>query len=289
LSLDVGYGSGEHLATMASLEAAWGRAEDARRHAEEAHALGQRHGSAYLVSSAEFTLGFVELTAGRTAAAADRLLALTSLERSDVNPIIALSAIPDAVEAGARTGRHREAAERLATFGGWVALAPTESRCALLARCQALLGEQPPEQAFAEAIQRGAGLPPFQRARTELLFGEWLRRERRRQEARAHLRAALELFRGLGTGPWGERAETELRATGETVRRRDPAEVDQLTPQELQIAGLVADGLTNRDIAARLYLSPRTVDYHLHKVFTKLRIGSRTELVRDGLPGRKPG
>jgi DNA-binding CsgD family transcriptional regulator len=289
LSLDVGYGSGEHLANMANLEAVWGRTEDARRHAEEAHALGQRHGSAFLVSAAEFTLGFVEITAGRPAAAADRLLALTDPGRPGVNPIIALSAIPDAVEAGARVGRHQEAAERLAIFRGWVALAPTESRQALLARCQALLGEQPPEQAFAEAIERGAALPPFQQARTELLFGEWLRRERRRQEARAHLRAALELFRGLGTVPWEQRAEAELRATGETARKRDPATLDQLTPQELQIAGLVADGLTNRDIAARLYLSPRTIDYHLHKVFTKLRIGSRTELVRDGLPSRKPG
>jgi DNA-binding NarL/FixJ family response regulator len=129
---------------------------------------------------------------------------------------------------------------------------------------------------------------PFQRARTELLFGEWLRRERRRQEARTHLRAALELFRGLGITLWEERAESELRATGETARKRDPSTLDQLTPQEIQIAGLVAEGLTNRDIAARLYPGPRTIDYHLRKVFTKLGIGSRTELVRHGLAGYKP-
>ncbi len=100
--------------------------------------------------------------------------------------------------------------------------------------------------------------------------------------------AVLELFRGLGTMLWEERAEAELRATGETARKRDPSTLDQLTPQELQIAGLVAEGLTNRDIAARLYPSPRTIDYHLRKVFTKLGIGSRTELVRHGLPERKP-
>ena len=87
--------------------------------------------------------------------------------------------------------------------------------------------------------------------------------------------------------PWAGRAEAELRATGETVRKRDPSHCDQLTPQELQIAGLVAEGLTNREIAAQLFLSPRTVDYHLRKVFTKLGIASRTELVRDGLP--RPG
>jgi DNA-binding NarL/FixJ family response regulator len=85
---------------------------------------------------------------------------------------------------------------------------------------------------------------------------------------------------------WAERAEAELRATGETARKRDPSTVTQLTPQELQIAGLVGDGLTNRQIAAQLFLSPRTVDYHLRKVFTKLGIASRTDLVRDGLPGR---
>jgi DNA-binding CsgD family transcriptional regulator len=173
-------------------------------------------------------------------------------------------------------------------FRGWVTQAPTPPRRALLARSEALLGERPPPEAFAEAIEQGAALAPFQRARTELLFGEWLRRERRRQEARTHLRAALELFRGLGIILWEERAEAELRATGETARKRDPSTLDQLTPQELQIAGLVAEGLTNRDIAAQLYLSPRTIDYHLRKVFTKLGIGSRTELVRHGLAGYRP-
>ena len=89
--------------------------------------------------------------------------------------------------------------------------------------------------------------------------------------------------------PWAERAEAELRATGETARKRDASAVHQLTPQELQIAGLVTDGLTNREIAGQLFLSPRTVDYHLHKVFTKLAIASRSELVRDGLPDEGPG
>jgi DNA-binding NarL/FixJ family response regulator len=131
-------------------------------------------------------------------------------------------------------------------------------------------------------------LSPLQRARTELLYGEWLRRQRRRTDARVHLRAALQAFRRLGAIPWAERAEAELRATGETARKRDVSAADQLTPQELQIAGLVTDGLTNREIAAQLYLSPRTVDYHLRKVFTKLGIASRTDLVRGGLPRRGP-
>jgi DNA-binding CsgD family transcriptional regulator len=289
LSLEVGYGSGGHLANIATIEAAWGREEDARRHAEQARALGQRRGSVFLRTLAEWTLGLIELTAGRPDAAADRLLTLTAFGHPDVNPMISLPAVPDAVEAGVRAGRPEEAAERLVVFRRSAERTPTRSRQALLARCQALLGERPPGQAFTEAIDLADALAPFQQARTELLFGEWLRRERRRQEARVHLRAALELFRGLGTAPWEQRAEAELRATGETARKRDISAADQLTPQELQIAGLVAGGQTNKEIAAQLFLSPRTVDYHLRKVFTKLGITSRTDLVRDGLSRRDTG
>ena len=162
--------------------------------------------------------------------------------------------------------------------------APARAHRALLARCQALLGKRPPEEAFAQAIEHATAVPPFQRARTELLYGEWLRRARRRTDARGHLRTALETFRALGAVPWAERAEAELRATGETARRRDISAVEQLTPQELQIGGLVTRGLTNKEIAAQLFLSPRTVDYHLRKVFTKLGITSHAELIRDGLP-----
>ena len=288
LSLDIGYGSGSHLANMAIVEAAFGREGDARRHAEEALVLGQRRGSAYLVSTAVWTLGFIELTAGRATEAANRLLGLTSFERSDANPIISLPAIPDAVEAALRAGRRGEAADRLELFRSWEAQSPSKSRHALLARCEALLRERDPDEGFGEAIALADALPPFQRARTELLYGEWLRRERRRQDARVHLRAALELFRSLGTVPFAERAEAELRATGETARKRDPSTLDELTPQELQIAGMVAEGMTNKEIASQLYLSPRTIDYHLRKVFSKLGIASRTELVRQGLPARKP-
>jgi DNA-binding CsgD family transcriptional regulator len=146
------------------------------------------------------------------------------------------------------------------------------------------LAVRPPDEAFGEAIERAGALTAFQRARTELLYGEWLRRERRRQDARAHLRSALESFRSLGATPWELRAEGELRATGETARKRDPSTLDQLTPQELQIAALVAQGMTNREIAAQLFLSPRTIDYHLRKVFSKLGIASRNELVHQALP-----
>jgi len=287
LSVDLGYGSSGHLVNMAAAEAAWGREQDARKHIEEAVTLNQRRGSLFPAIGAEWTLGLIELAAGRPAEAAERLLAITSSGHPHHNPLIALEVMPDAVEAGVRAGRREQAAARLQSLRGRVAAAPTAARRALLARCEALLGERNPEEAFGEAIALGSGLPPMQRARTELLYGEWLRRERRRTDARVHLRAAIDGFRRLGAVPWAERAEAELRATGETVRKRDASALDQLTPQELQIAGLVADGLTNREIAAQLFLSPRTVDYHLHKVFTKLGVASRTELVRDGLP--RPG
>jgi DNA-binding CsgD family transcriptional regulator len=289
LSVDLGYGASGHLVNMAAAEAAWGHEQDARTHMEEALTLSQRRGSLFPAIGAEWTLGLIDLAAGRPTEAAERLLAITSPGHPHHNPLIALEVMPDAVEAGVRAGQREQAAARLESLRERVAAAPTAARRALLARCEALLEERDPEEAFGEAIALGPGLPPMQHARTELLYGEWLRRQRRRTDARVHLRAAIDTFRRLGAVPWAERAEAELRATGETARKRHASAVDQLTPQEFQIAGLVTDGLTNRDIAAQLFLSPRTVDYHLHKVFTKLGIASRTELVRDGLPHQGPG
>jgi DNA-binding CsgD family transcriptional regulator len=285
LSLEAGDSAGAHLTNLAFIEAVWGREEEARDHAAEALALGQRHDSALVASMAEWALGFIDLTSGRADAAAERLLALTAAERKDVHPMIARYALPDAIEAAGRGGRGAESSERLARLRSAVTRAPNEARLALLARCEALLGERPPAEAFAQALT--TALPDFERARTELLYGEWLRRERRRREARGHLRTALDLFRSLDAVTWEDRVAAELRASGETTRKRDPSTRDQLTPQEHQIAGLVAEGLTNREVAAQLYLSPRTIDYHLRKVFAKLGIASRTELARHSLPQRE--
>jgi len=287
LSLDLGYGSGGHLENMAAVEAVWGREQDARKHAEQALALGQRRSSWFPAVMAEWTLGLIDLAAGRPTEAANRLFGVTSSDHPDHNPVVALDAMPDAIEASVRADLRDQAVVRLDEFRARVRAAPTQPQLALLARCEALAGARDADQAFGEAIAAAPALPPLQRARTELLYGEWLRRERRRIDARGHLRNALELFRTLSAVPWAERAEAELRATGETARKRDVSAVEQLTPQELQIAGLVAEGLANKEIAAQLFLSPRTVDYHLRKVFTKLGITSRGELIRDGLP--RPG
>lgn len=131
----------------------------------------------------------------------------------------------------------------------------------------------------AEAAQDGRAGRPFNQARTELAYGEFLRRTRRRVDARAHLRAALEVFEGLRAAPWAERAAQELRASGETVRKRDETAAAVLTPQERQVALLVRRGLSNKDAAAQLFVSPRTVDFHLRNVFSKTGVSSRGELV----------
>src|SRR4029077_17571772 len=119
-----------------------------------------------------------------------------------------------------------------------------------------------------------------QLARTHLLYGEWLRRERRRLDARTPLRSAYELSQEFGVDGFAERARLELEATGEHARKRTTETLGQLKQQETQIARLVVEGHTNREIASRLFISPRTVDYHLHKVFRKLGVKSRTQLAR---------
>jgi DNA-binding CsgD family transcriptional regulator len=290
LSLDTGYDAATawHLMNVAVVEATWGQDHNARKHADQALALPAQH-SFWSTAIFEWTLGMIELTAGRSAEAADQLFRLTTPGRADIHPAIALDAMPDTIEAGIRAGRLHETVQCVEYLRTGVSAVPTHTRHALLARCEALVGTRDPDEAFGEAVAAAPALPPLQRARTELLYGEWLRRERRRGESRGHLRTALEMFRTLGAVPWAERAEAELRATGETARKREISAVEQLTPQELQIAGLVSEGLTNKEIAAQLFLSPRTVDYHLRKVFTKLGITSRAELIRNGLPARDAG
>ena len=123
-------------------------------------------------------------------------------------------------------------------------------------------------------------------ARAHLLYGEWLRREGRRLDAREHLRTAHDTLAAIGMEAFAERARRELIATGEKVRKRDAAARDELTPQERQIAEMASDGLTNGEIGARLFLSPRTVEWHLHNVFAKLGIDSRRAL-SDALPKRE--
>jgi DNA-binding CsgD family transcriptional regulator len=187
------------------------------------------------------------------------------------------------VEAAVRADR-RDAAEaavmRLTDYVGDDAPA---SELALAARCRALVTQEPDakEELLSEALTfHERDLRPFSRARTLLLLGEFLRRQRRRKEARVPLLTALDIFEETSASPWAERTRRELRATGQSVRRRDEGALTELTLQERQIVLLVGNGATNRDVAAQLFLSPRTVEYHLRNVFSKLGISSRAELVR---------
>jgi DNA-binding CsgD family transcriptional regulator len=285
LSLDANHDRAWHLAVMAWVEAIRGRETDARRHIDEVLARAQQIGETFLTTTARVAGGLLELGAGRPEVAAQVLLPIVSADRGDVSPVLAMSSVPDAVEAVVRAGLSLELAQApIARFRAWTGRTPTAARRSLLARCEALVEERPPDEAFRESLELSSALSPFQKARSELLCGEWLRRQRKRTDARAHLRTAAELFRSLGADPWEERAEAELRATGETARKRAPSTLDELTPQELHISQLVAEGMTNREIAAQLYLSPHTIEYHLRKVFTKLGIASRTELIRSGPP-----
>jgi DNA-binding CsgD family transcriptional regulator len=166
------------------------------------------------------------------------------------------------------------------------AVTPTDWSLGIQARVQAFLScGEAAEHLYRESIARlGRTWLRAELARAHLLYGEWLRRERRRGDAREQLRTAYTMLDAMGIGAFAERARRELAATGETARKRTVEASGQLTAQEAQIARLARDGLSNPEIGARLFISARTVQYHLGKVFTKLGIGSRSQLDR-ALPG----
>lgn len=283
LALELGHGTGWHLATMAHVEAIRGDEQAARDHAEQALSNAQRSGDIFLKAGVQAAIGLLELTLGRPAESADMLLMIVAPERKDLAFVATVGPAANAIEAIVRAGRPNDDAEpALVLLRDWATHAPADANRAIVARAEALLERREPEGAFREAARLAAALPPFEQGRTELLYGEWLRRARRRSDSRVHLRRAAELFRSVGADPWAERAEGELRASGETARKRDPSTRAQLTPQELQITTLAATGLTNLEIASQLFVSPRTVEYHLRKVFVKLGVSSRTELIRRG-------
>ncbi len=282
LAIDVEqpWGASLNLAYLAKIDALRG---DERLMAErlgELQALVATSGATALICSVAMTQALLELGRGRPGQALDRLLMVISTVRPESNPLFVLG-LPDAVEAAVRADRLDEVSPHLDRFNAWATAFPNRARLALLARCLALV--EGAERHFGQAVELADALSPFDRARSELLYGEWLRRHRRRVDARPHLRVALEVFQQLGAAPWEQRARSELRASGETARKRDAASRDRLTPQELQIARLVAGGMSNPDVAAQLFLSPRTIDYHLRKVFMKLGISSRGELAAADL------
>ena len=200
---------------------------------------------------------------------------------------ISMWALPELVEAAARTGNTGLAGDAVDQLSEWTRAGGTDWGRGIEARSRALLSDgDAADRLYREALDRlgRSGMRP-DLARAHLLYGEWLRRERRRADAREQLRAACQMLDAIGMEAFAERARRELMAAGGTARRRTVSARVELTAQEAQIARLAADGLSNSEIATRLFLSPRTVQYHLGKVFTKLDITSRMQLSRS-LSGR---
>jgi DNA-binding CsgD family transcriptional regulator len=184
------------------------------------------------------------------------------------------------IEAAVRAGTPELAGDARVRLGEVARVSGTDWAVGIAARSEALLADDDrAEELYVEAADRlGRSRIAIDLARAHLLYGEWLRRQRRRADARAQLRLAHGLFSEFGMEAFAERARVELEATGEHARSRTVDTLDQLTPQEAQISRLVALGHTNREIAAQLFISPSTVEYHLRKVFRKLNVKSSTQL-----------
>ncbi|MFG2609335.1 helix-turn-helix transcriptional regulator [Streptomyces anulatus] len=274
------------LALAASVE---GPAEACAAHGDAALAGAGPHGLAQAVTLATWARARTDLAAGRPGEAAARLAPLVGTGPARGHFAARMLAVPCWVEAAVLGGRLPEEARELQAavdeFASWAARTADPGAPAQLARCRALLAPADEADArYAEALaHHGRAGGDFERARTQLLYGQWLRRRRRTREARGPLRDALVAFQRCSARAWADRAAGELRAAGEPAGvRRDAADgpLAALTPQQLRIARCVADGATNREVALRLSLSPRTVDHHLRNVFAALGIRSRTELAR---------
>jgi DNA-binding CsgD family transcriptional regulator len=260
-------------------ELAWrGHETDARQVAaaivREAAGTGRSRENTF----AQYCLAALELGLGNYQAALQRALGVYQ----DDSPYQGTQVLPDLVEAAAHCGEIGLADSALGRLAERALATSTPLALGLLARSRALLAaDDDAEPLYQQAIEHlKACRSAPQLARAQLVYGEWLRRQRRRRDARGQLRPAHEMFTAMGAEAFAERARAELLATGERARQRSAETESEFTPQEAQIARLVSEGKSNRDIAAQLFLSPSTVDYHLRKVFRKIGVTSRTQLAR---------
>jgi DNA-binding CsgD family transcriptional regulator len=260
---------------------AWrGRAAEARAQAATAAQVAVEQGEGWKLASLDYARAVLALGMGHY----EEALAAVPHGYQE-NVMMRTLALPDLIEAAVRCGERETAEHALASFASRAAASPTPLMLGLLARSRALLGsETDTEACYREAIsylQQARGR--VHHARAELLYGEWLRREKRQRDAREHLQAAYGIFREIGAGGFAERARLELAAAGGTARPPASSRSGGLTPQELQVATLAGAGFTNLEIASRLFISPKTVDYHLGKVYRKLGVSSRRQLARVSL------
>jgi DNA-binding CsgD family transcriptional regulator len=273
------------LAVLAHVEAAMGRRDDARSHGRESVQLADMLGGPAISVYGLNALALDALGAGEVESAVELYdrVHRTTRKLHMQRGLVQYGA--DRVEALARMGRTDDAFQALEEFadrlgGGRWALAA-------LARCRGILADKTAEHHFQTALSHHEhDGQPFEKARTQLCYGERLRRDRRRADAREQLAEALDVFERLGATPWADRARVEMRATGGAAAEGGAAEkeavaaagLEELTAHELQIARLVAYGMTNREVAAKLFLSPKTIEYHLSQIYRKLDLRSRTQL-----------
>ena len=262
---------------------AWrGRDRETRALAAQVTDAARRQGQGWRLGWVEDAQCVLELSLGHYSDA------LASVPHAfGENLLVSAFALPDFIEAAVRTGHHAAAREALSPIIRQAPEGGTPMALGLLARSRALLAADSEADAlYTEAIDHLASCPStIQVARTQLIYGEWLRRHKRRGEARDQLRAAHTQFERMGAAGFAERTRLELVATGETARKRSPETRNDLTPQEAQIAALASGGATNPEIASKLFISPSTVDYHLRKVFRKLDVTSRRHLTHAALAG----
>ena len=266
---DVSYGR----LTLAALR---GREDDFSELVRSMVGEARTRGEGVALTVAEFLSGTLYNGLGRYETA---LAAVAPAERF-YTEAPAIWALTELIEAAVRCGQPERARRAFERVQETTAATGTDWGLGIEARCRALISEgDDAEVLYQEALERlGRTRIRVQLARTHLLYGEWLRRERRRLDAREQLRTAYQRFKDFGVEAFAERARVELEATGERARKRAVETLDQLTPQEAQIARLAAEGETNREIAARLFISASTVEYHLRKAFRKLDVKSRTQL-----------
>ncbi|MFE9740711.1 LuxR C-terminal-related transcriptional regulator [Streptomyces sp. NPDC006477] len=274
-------------AVLALVASVAGDARTVTEHAGLALDTARPHGLVQAATLAEWALARAEFGQGLAAQATARLLPLVRQGPRSGHFALRMLVVPCFVEAAVASGRRAEAREAAEEYAIWAVQGIDRTAPAQLARCRALLapGEEPAYW-FGEAVRRHDSCGnDFERARTLLAYGTWLRRRRRPGDARGPLSDALVTFERAAAEGWAEHARSELRATGGTTGGvTDPAALGRLTPQQQRIARLVAGGATNREVADRLTLSPRTVDHHLRSVFARLGIRSRVEL--PGVIGR---
>jgi DNA-binding CsgD family transcriptional regulator len=281
-------GAATVAATIAGMR---GDAAAAEAAAQEAERQGLAAGAHTTVALAQVGRVLAALGMGQHADAYVAARRLFDPDDTAYHPVISSWIIGELAEAAIHADQVDDARARLTAVEAAAGPAPALWVALGLRHARALLAADDEEAAphFAEALAADLDRWPFQRARLLLAYGQWLRRQRRIADSRAPLRTARGIFDALGCASWSDRARRELRASGESSRRRDLEARDQLTAQELQIAQLAAEGLTNREIGQRLYLSHRTIATHLYRVFPKLGITARTELAATLAAESAPG